>query len=124
MNATPQYNITTDVKYAPLEAFDVDAIHRALAGGWTNQTLVTINDSVVRLGVIHGEFHWHKHDGEDEFFFVVQGKLFVDIQGGETFELQPHQGVSVPKGVVHRTRAPEPTSILMVASRGVVPTGD
>src|SRR3569832_972281 len=118
MNATPQYNITTDVKYAPLAAYAVAAIHRALAGGWTNQTLVEVNDSVVRLGVIHGEFHWHKHDGEDEFFFVVQGKLFVDIQDGETFELQPHQGVSVPKGVIHRTRATPPSGSRSVPARG------
>jgi mannose-6-phosphate isomerase-like protein (cupin superfamily) len=89
-----------------------------------NWTLCRVNDSLIRLGVLHGEFHWHKHDDEDEFFFVVHGRLFVDIQDGETFELLPQQGVSVPRGVVHRTRAPEQTAMLMMASRDVVPTGD
>lgn len=91
---------------------------------WFNQTLTTVNDSVVRLGVLHGEFHFHKHDREDEFFFVLEGRLLLDIEGADTITLDAHQGYTVPKGIVHRTRAPNRTVVLMIESAGVVPTGD
>jgi mannose-6-phosphate isomerase-like protein (cupin superfamily) len=82
-----------------------------------------VNESVVRLGVIQGEFHWHQHEKEDEFFYVVEGRLLIDLEG-RTVELGPGQGFVIPKGVVHRTRAPERTVILMVETAGIVPTGD
>jgi mannose-6-phosphate isomerase-like protein (cupin superfamily) len=78
---------------------------------------------VVRVGVIQGEYHWHKHDNEDEFFYVLDGRLIIDLEG-RTVELEPRQGFVVPKGVLHRTRSPERTVILMVENAGIVPTGD
>jgi mannose-6-phosphate isomerase-like protein (cupin superfamily) len=90
---------------------------------WYNQTLCQENDSVVRLGVMQGEYHWHKHDNDDEFFFVLSGKFIVDLEGGSV-TLSPQQGFVVPKGVVHRTRAPEKTVILMIETAAIVPTGD
>lgn len=109
--------------YGPLELVDVPALVAACTDRWYNQTLCRVNDSVVRLGVIQGEYHWHKHDDEDEFFYVVEGLLLIDLEG-RTVELRPRQGFVVPKGVVHRTRAPERTVILMVEGADVVPTGD
>jgi mannose-6-phosphate isomerase-like protein (cupin superfamily) len=82
-----------------------------------------VNDCVVRLGVVQGEFHWHKHDNEDEFFFVVDGRLIIDLED-RSIELRPNQGFTIPKGVVHRTRAPVRTAMLMVEGRTVTPTGD
>ncbi|AIE87486.1 Cupin 2 conserved barrel domain-containing protein [Fimbriimonas ginsengisoli Gsoil 348] len=116
------YNINLDVKFAPLEQIDVRQLDRENEP-WFNQTLTQVNDCVVRLGILHGEFHWHKHDDEDEFFFVVEGLLLVDLED-RTVELGPKQGITVPKGVVHRTRAPQRTTILMFEGAGVVPTGD
>jgi len=112
-----------DVKYDPLEVVDVPALVAACADRWFNQTLVRVNDSVVRMGVIEGEYHWHRHEADDEFFFVVEGRLFVDIEG-RTFTLDERQGLVVPKGRRHRTRAPERTVILMVENAGIIPTGD
>ena len=89
----------------------------------TLTALCRVNDCVVRLGIVKGEFHWHKHDNEDEFFYVVSGKLFVDIEG-RSFELNPKQGVTIPKGVLHNTRAPEKTVMLMIEGANVIPTGD
>jgi mannose-6-phosphate isomerase-like protein (cupin superfamily) len=123
--ADPQpYELHTDIKFDSLERIDVQAIRLAVSDGWFNQTLCQVNDSVVRLGVVEGEFHWHKHDQEDEFFYVVSGRLFVDIEDGPSVELLPEQGYSVPRGVVHRTRAPERTAMLMIESAGVNPVGD
>ena len=115
--------INLDTKFGFLELIDVPALIEACEEPWYNQTLCQVNDCVVRLGLFHGEFHWHKHDREDEFFFVLQGKLLIDLEG-ETVTLEPHQGYTVPREVVHRTRAPEKTAVLMVEGSGVEPTGD
>ena len=117
------YDTRLDVKYAAGEVVDVPAIVAACTHPWFNQTLCRVNESVVRLGVVQGEYHWHKHDDEDEFFYVVSGRLLIDLEG-RVVELSPGQGFVVPKGVTHRTRAPERTVILMVEGAGIVPTGD
>ena len=120
---TYPYATHLDIKYRPLELVDIPALAEACRERWYNQTLCRVNDSVVRLGVIQGEYHWHKHDADDEFFFVIGGRLFVDLDGA-SFELAPRQGLVVPRGARHRTRAPERTIILMVENAGIVPTGD
>jgi len=121
----PRYPYEThlDIRFRPLEVVDVPAVAAAVTHPWWNQTLCQVNDSVVRLGVIQGEYHWHKHDHDDEFFYVVGGTLLIDLEG-RTITLEPRQGFVVPKGVVHRTRAPRRTVILMVENAGIVPTGD
>lgn len=123
MASQSRYAINLDAKYKPLELIDIAGLAGTLREAWSNQTLCHVNDSVVRLGVVHGEFHWHKHDAEDEFFYVVDGKLLIDLEG-RTVELLPKQGLLVPKGVVHRTRAPEKTVMLMIEGAGVIPTGN
>jgi mannose-6-phosphate isomerase-like protein (cupin superfamily) len=117
------YATHLNVLFDPLERIDVQALVDACTDQWYNQTLCKVNESIVRLGVIQGEYHWHKHDAEDEFFYVVEGRLLIDLEG-RTVELAPRQGFVVPKSVVHRTRAPQRTVILMVEPAGVVPTGD
>ena len=117
------YATHLNVLYPPLQVVDVQALVDACTDRWYNQTLCSVNDSVVRLGVVQGEYHWHKHDEDDEFFYVVDGRLLIDLQE-RTVELGPRQGFVVPKGVVHRTRAPQRTVILMVENAGIVPTGD
>jgi mannose-6-phosphate isomerase-like protein (cupin superfamily) len=121
--STYHYDTRLNVLYPALEVVDVPGLVATTTHPWFNQTLCKVNDSVVRLGVICGEYHWHKHDAEDEFFFVVEGKLLIDLEG-RTIELAPQQGFVVPKGVLHRTRAPECTVILMVETAGIIPTGD
>jgi len=117
------YNLNLDDKYGHLRLIDLPA-DIAANEPWFNQTLTSVNDSVVRLGVIEGDFHWHKHDDTDEFFLVLEGQLLIDIEDADTVTLDPHQGYTVPQGVVHRTRAPVRTAILMVEAAGVKPTGD
>jgi mannose-6-phosphate isomerase-like protein (cupin superfamily) len=109
--------------FGHLEPIDIPA-EAAAHEPWFNETLTSVNDAVVRLGVIDGDFHWHKHDEQDEFFLVLDGELLVDVEGGGTLTLGPHQACTVPRGVVHRTRAPRRTTILMVEAAGVMPVGD
>jgi len=125
MDETNQYPYVTHLNehYGPLEVVDVPAMIAACTDRWYNQTLCRVNESVVRLGIIQGEYHWHKHDHEDEFFFVVEGRFLIDLED-RTVELEPRQGFIVPRGIVHRTRAPEGAVILMVEAVGIVPTGD
>jgi len=117
------YEIHTDVKYAPLEVVNAGRLADECVERWWNQSLCQVNDSVVRIGVFLGEFHWHKHDREDEFFYVIDGVLLLDLEG-RTVELGPRQGLMVPRGVLHRTRATTRTVVLMVESATIVPTGD
>src|SRR5262245_32241213 len=118
------YDINLDDKFGHLALIDIPAEVAAASSEWFNQTLTTVNDSVVRLGVIEGDFHWHKHDDQDEFFLVLDGRLLIDLDGGETVTPERHQAFTVPRGHVHRTRAPVRTVILMFEAAGVVPTGD
>jgi len=120
---TYPYATYLDIKYPQLALVDAPALISACTERWYNQTLCQVNNSVVRLGVIQGEYHWHKHKDDDEFFFVLEGRLIVDLEG-RSVELAPRQGFVVPKGVLHRTRAPERAIILMVENAGIVPTGD
>jgi len=111
-----------DVAFQPLEIIDEKALSDGCRYRWYNQTLCQVNDSVVRLGVVEGEYHWHKHEKEDEFFYVVEGRLLIDLED-RTLELKPRQGVVIPKGVSHRPRAPQRTVMLMVETNSIVPTG-
>lgn len=117
------YVTRLNVQFKPLEIVDEKALADACQYKWYNQTLCEVNGSVVRMAVVEGEYHWHKHDNDDEFFYMIEGQLFVDLED-RIIELSPRQGIVVPKGVVHRTRAKRRTVMLMVENRGIIPTGD
>lgn len=125
------YATHLNVLFPALEKIELDPIIAGVRDQWWNQTLVRVNDSIVRLGVMQGEYHWHHHDADDEFFLCLDGLFLIDLEPeadgvtpGRVVELRPREGFVVPRGVVHRTRAPEPTVILMVETANVVPTGD
>ena len=117
------YETRLNILHGALDVVDVGQLADTCTFQWYNQTLCRVNDSVVRLGVVQGEYHWHQHDRDDEFFYVVEGRLQIDLEDC-TFELNPRQGMVVPKGVRHRTRAPQRTVMLMVETADIVPTGD
>ncbi|MGA2351405.1 MAG: cupin domain-containing protein [Terracidiphilus sp.] len=117
------YETRLNILHGPLEVIDVQALADACTYKWFNQTLCKVNESVVRMAVIEGEYHWHKHEEDDEFFYVVHGKLLIDLEA-RTVELGPGQGFVVPRKVMHRTRAPRRTFTLMVENAGIVPTGN
>ena len=116
------YETRLNILYAALEKIDLRELVDACKYPWYNQTLCRVNDAVVRLGIVQGEYHWHKHDADDEFFYVVSGQFVIDLEG-HTVTLDPMQGFVVPRGVMHRPRAPQRTVILMVETANIVPTG-
>jgi hypothetical protein len=117
------YKTFLNILHGPLELIDVQKLADACQDKWYNQTLCKVNDSVVRVGVLEGEYHWHKHNDIDEFFFVLDGNFLIDLED-KTVELKSRQGFVVPKGVGHRTRAPKRCVILMIERADIVPTGD
>lgn len=123
MTENKKYNINLDIKYGHMELIDVPEIVANCKEKWFNQTLTRVNDSVVRIGIVQGEFHWHKHDHDDEFFFVLEGKLFIDLDD-RTIELNPQQGTTISKGIMHRPRAPQKTVMLMIETAAIEPVGD
>ncbi len=117
------YATYLNVQFPALTVVDVPSLVAACTDRWYNQTLCKVNNSVVRLGVLQGEYHWHKHDNDDEFFFVLEGHFIIDLEG-ESIDLQLQQGYVVPRGIVHRTRAPDRAVILMVETAAITPPGD
>ncbi|MGH3225199.1 MAG: cupin domain-containing protein [Streptosporangiaceae bacterium] len=80
---------------------------------------------MLRLGVFAGgEYHWHKHQDQDEFFYVIDGRLRIELEGRDPVELTPGMAFSVPRGMLHRPVALEPTQVLMIEKAGVAVTGD
>ncbi len=120
-----QFNYVTklDIKFDHLQRMDINQMVQDTTDKWFNQTLTQVNESVVRLGIVEVEYHWHKHDNDDEFFFVLQGQLLIDLED-RTIELNPNQGITITKGVMHRPRAPKKTVMLMVETSAIVPTGN
>jgi len=111
-------------KYGQLAQIDIAAEGEGYEP-WVNQTLTSVNDCVVRLAVIERELvDWHSHEHEDEFFLVLEGRLELEVEGRRPFLLGVHQGVTIPRGVVHRPRAHGRTVLLLVEPATVIPTGN
>ena len=123
MTDSVKYVQQMDIKYDHLERIDVPEIVKQCKEQWFNQSLTKVNDSVVRIGIVEGEYHWHKHENDDEFFFVLEGRLFIDLED-QTIELGPMQGTTISKGVSHRPRAPKKTVMLMMETLSIDPMGD
>lgn len=116
------YKQQMNILYDHHELIDVPKIVEECDEKWFNQTLTKVNESVVRIGIVEGEYHWHKHENDDEFFFVLSGKLFIDLED-RTIELNPNEGTTISKGVMHKPRAPKKTVMLMVETDTIDPLG-
>lgn len=121
--AEQNYAINYEPLFTTLETMDVQALIDRVQEPWYNQTLIQVGDVLVRLGVMQGEFHWHTHDEQDEFFFVLDGRFRIELEA-ETVELRPRQAFSVPAGMLHRPVVPVRSAVLMIEKAGVVATGD
>ena len=118
-----KYQNNMNIAFEHAQIIDVDQMVEDNKHPWLNQTLTQVNDCVIRLGIIEGEYHWHEHENEDEFFYVLEGTLFIDLED-RTIELNPNQGATISKNVLHRTRASKKVVMLMVETKHIIPTGN
>jgi mannose-6-phosphate isomerase-like protein (cupin superfamily) len=119
-----EYLVNDTPLAAPLELLDVQSVIDNTTHPWVNHTLSQVDDVVVRLGVLHGEYHWHQHNDEDEFFFVLDGRMVIELEGHDPVELTPRQAFTVPKTLPHRPICPERTTVLMIEKSTVKPQGN
>jgi len=118
------YAIHYEPLFTTLQTMDVQALIDRVEEPWYNQTLIQIGEVLVRLGVMQGEFHWHSHAEQDEFFFVLDGLFRIELDDADAVELGPRQAFSVPAGMRHRLVVPIRSAVLMIEKAGVVATGD
>ena len=117
------YNMQMDIKDNYLEKINVPEIVKECTDKWFNQSLCEVNSSVFRLGIFEGEYHLHKHDHDDELFFVIDGSIVLETEKGN-FELGQFEGVCVPKGIMHRPIAKQKAIVLMIENKGIDPIGN
>ena len=123
MKRKMDYKMQMDIKYDYLEKIDVPEIVKNCTDKWFNQSLCLVNSSVFRMGIFEGEYHLHKHDNDDELFFVIDGSIILETEKGN-FELQQYEGVCVPKGIMHRPIAKNKAVVLMIENAGIDPIGN
>ena len=118
------YAIHYQPMFSALQTMDVQDLIDTTTDPWYNQTLCQVGDVLVRLGVMQGEFHWHKHDEQDEFFFVLDGLFLIELEDRPFVELGPRQAFMVPAGMRHRPVVRVRSAVIMIEKAGIVATGD
>ena len=90
-----------------------DKIKEIGGKSWSPVEVARINDQVVRMALLEGEYHWHKHKNEDELFYVIKGEIIIQLKGQADITLSKGQMAVVPKGVVHCPKSLESSYALM-----------
>jgi len=90
---------------------------------WSPKIVGELNGQHVKLTKLKGEFVWHKHDNEDELFYVLNGKLKIEFRD-KTIELSENEFLIVPKGTEHRPVAEEEVSVMLFEPITTLNTGD
>jgi mannose-6-phosphate isomerase-like protein (cupin superfamily) len=117
------YNQQMDIKFDYLEKITIKDIVRNNKDKWFNQSLCEVNSSVLRLGIFEGEYHMHKHENDDEVFFVLEGAMVLETEKGN-FDLGQYEGTCVPKGMMHRPVVSKGKAVvLMIENKGIDPIG-
>ena len=94
----------------------------AVTEPWRPRVVADLNGQQVKVARLLGTFVWHRHD-VDELFWVVRGRLRIDLRGGE-IRLGPGEIAVVPAGVEHRPVADQEVELVLFEPAGVVNTGD
>ncbi|MEL7534974.1 MAG: cupin domain-containing protein [Bacteroidota bacterium] len=89
---------------------------------WSPKIAGELNGQMVKLAKLQGEFVMHKHEEEDEMFFVVEGKLFMELEE-QTLEINPGEFVIIPKGVMHKPYAAEEVKVMLFEPASTLNTG-
>ena len=96
----------------------------AITDAWCPVDIAIVNDQVVRMALIEGEYHWHKHTNEDELFYVLQGEIVIQVRDEPDVVLHDGEMAVIPKGIEHRPTSAGPSYILMFEPRALKSRGD
>jgi len=88
-------------------------IEKKLKEAWQPQDVTYVNETALRMAKIDGAYTWHTHTNEDEFFYVLKGKIFIDLEN-ESVELNEGEGFLVKRDTRHRSRSEKPAWVLLI----------
>jgi mannose-6-phosphate isomerase-like protein (cupin superfamily) len=91
---------------------------------WSPRIVAELDDSYVKVAKIHGTFVWHSHDDEDELFFILRGRLRIEIENEAAVELAEGEAFVVPKGVRHMPVASEECLVMLIERKSTAHTGN
>ena len=103
---------------------DIETMCREIVELWSPVDLTEVNDQVIRMALFHGEYHWYRHELEDELFYVYRGEVTIRIRGHPEVVLGSGEMAVVPRDVEHRPESPEPSSVLMFEPLQLKSRGD
>ena len=96
-----------------ISTINLGDIIKKLDQAWSPLEVARVNDQVVRMSLVKGEYHWHKHTNEDELFYVYKGKIAIQLKDQKDIVLQKGEMVVIPKGVEHCPKSIEPSYVLV-----------
>ena len=102
---------------------DMADVIDSLSEPWSPVDIVYVNDQVLRVALFDGSYHWHKHDDEDELFFVYRGDIRI-VMENETVQLEEGQLCVIPRGVLHKPEADIPSVVLLFEPSKLKSVGD
>ena len=102
---------------------DLEASFDQVTEHWSPKVIGRVNDQYIKIAKVLGEFVWHKHDDEDELFYIVKGRLRIEYEA-HTALLEAGQFTIVPKAVMHRPVAPEECWLVLIEPVATKHTGD
>lgn len=98
------------------------AVASSLSELWSPRVVAELDDSYVKVAKVHGTLAWHSHDDEDELFYVLKGRLRIEMEG-RTVELREGDAFVVPKGVRHNPVADEECHLMLIERKSTLHTG-
>jgi len=91
---------------------------------WSPIEITKVNEVFVRLALLQGEYHWHKHTNEDEMFLVIKGEFTMHLKDREDVLLKEGDLITIPKGVEHKPNAKKEAYVLLVERQDITTKGD
>jgi len=103
---------------------DIEARWEEIEEPWSPVDLATVNDQIIRMALFHGEYHWHRHEEEDELFYVYRGEVRIEVKGYRDVELRSGEMAVIPRDVEHRPVSEGPSYVFMFEPLQLKSKGD
>jgi mannose-6-phosphate isomerase-like protein (cupin superfamily) len=107
-----------------IPVIDVESKRMEIDELWSPIDVALVNDQVVRMALCLGEYHWHRHENEDELFYVYRGRLVIEMKEHPDITLHTGELAVIPKDVEHRPVSDEPTYVMLFEPHALKSRGD